>query len=105
MKLASCSVAFALAFMLNACGTSDSSTAAASATWSNSAMQAIVTSKCATSGCHNGTQAPNFAAISEADMKANTTARNRMITTKDMPPAGSTGLTAAEIATVTAFYQ
>lgn len=103
MKLASFSMALALT--LSACGTSEKSETASTSTWSNTAMQAIVTSKCATSGCHNGTQAPNFLTYSEADMKANTTARNRMITTRDMPPATATGLTSAEIATVTAFYQ
>ena len=63
-------VSLALAVLATACGSSPSAEKATSTVaWSNTGMQAIVSGSCAVSGCHNGTQAPNYSGISEAAMR------------------------------------
>lgn len=92
----------ALAVLANACGSSKSDSPAATAVaWSDTGMQALVSGNCAISGCHNGTQTPNYSGISEAAMKADTTAKTR-VANGSMPQSGP--LTAAQKATVAAFY-
>lgn len=95
----------ALALLATACGSKSSdSPAPASSTataWSDTAMQAIVVNNCAISGCHAGAQAPNYSGISEAAMKADTTARDQ-VAAGIMPQSGV--LSSAQRATVAAFY-
>ncbi len=56
---------------------SDNSTP--SAPWSNTAMQNLVTSRCATAGCHDGTETHrNYKNVSEATMKADTDAKTQV---------------------------
>lgn len=92
----------ALAVLATACGSSKSDDSApAAAAWADPAMQTIVANNCAVSGCHNGSQPPNYTGISEAAMKADTAARDQ-IASGAMPQTGT--LTAAQKATVAAFY-
>lgn len=101
----------ALLALVTACGgtddgttssTSTSSTASAStAAWTDTAMQSLVATKCATSSCHGGAEQPNMKGISEAAMKADTQALAEVLTGK-MPKGGS--LTTAEKTTFVAFY-
>lgn len=100
-------LASALLMTLVACGSSssDDSPAAApadSGTWTNKEMQSLVATNCAISGCHNGTQAPNYTNISEANMKADTAARSQ-VASGAMPQGGT--LSASQKATFEAFYK
>lgn len=65
-------------------------------------MQTLVASNCAISGCHAGTQTPNYATITEAQMKLDTVARDR-VAAGTMPQAGVLG--SADKATFAAFYK
>jgi hypothetical protein len=65
-------------------------TTASSTAWANASMQAVVTNNCATSGCHNGTQSPNYKTITEANMKADTSALAR-VNADTMPPGAALG--------------
>lgn len=81
--------------MLPACGSADNDDdeSTTTATWTNTTAQAIVGDHCAVSGCHNGTVAPNFSGISQADFVANTTVQTRLNTSSTalvMPQTGST---------------
>lgn len=81
---------------------SSTSGGTASTTWTDTEMQNLVATKCATAGCHDGTRSPDYAGISEADMKANTAAL-REVQSGKMPERSS--LTPAEKALFLAFYE
>lgn len=102
-KFTSIFAGLALVVLANACGASKSEDKAATTTvaWTDTGMQAIVTGNCAISGCHNGTQMPNYSGISEAAMKADTIAKAQ-VSSGAMPQSRT--LTAAQKATVAAFY-
>lgn len=72
--------------------------------WSNTAMQSLVAAKCASSGCHNGAQAPNYKGISETAMKADKNAL-REVSSGSMPPSSSPALTTTEKTTFQNFYK
>lgn len=99
-------VSLASALLLQACGGSSSSDSdtpdGATAAWTNTEMQTIVANNCAVSGCHNGTQAPDYRNISETAMKADTTARNQVAS--GVMPQGTT-LSASQKAVFANFYQ
>lgn len=65
-------------------------------------MQSLVSGSCAVSGCHNGTQSPDYRNITEANMKADTTARAQVAA--GLMPQGTT-LTTAQKAIFANFYQ
>lgn len=105
MKTFTFLASLASALVLQACGSSSSDSdapAAATATWTNTEMQTIVANNCAVSGCHNGTQAPNYSGISETAMKADTNARDQ-VASGAMPQGSS--LSASQKAAVARFYQ
>jgi hypothetical protein len=106
MKLASSIVALVLAGALTACGSDDSSKkVVASATFTDTAMQSILTNKCSIPTCHvSGGQSTNFASMTEAEVKAHTSIRDRAAA-GTMPPSGYTGLSATEKATIVNFYK
>ena len=93
--------------MISACGSSsddnNDGSPASSSVWTNTAMQSVVGSNCATAGCHNGTRSPNYKTISEAGMKADSSALSR-VNAKTMPPQGLT-LSSADLATFQDFYK
>ncbi|RYZ59394.1 MAG: hypothetical protein EOP07_04100 [Proteobacteria bacterium] len=104
-KITLCLATLTLSLFANACGSKSSSDdeAPAAAAWTNTRMQAIVTSNCAVSGCHvSGGQTPNYSGISETAMRADTTARNQVA--QGIMPQGTT-LSPADKATFAAFYQ
>jgi hypothetical protein len=74
------------------CGSKSSSDDGAPAAASNGTttfteMKALLNANCATAGCHNGTQAPNYATITEAAMRADTLAASR-VAAGTMPQTG-----------------
>lgn len=99
-----------LAPLLTACpsdgggGSNDGGGGTPSGAWSNTAMQSLVAAKCATAGCHNGSQPPNYKGISETGMKADSEALNQVLIGA-MPPSGSSQLTTAEKTTFQNFYK
>ena len=72
------------------------------ATWTDAAMQSVVANRCATAGCHDGTQSPSYVGISEASMRSSSRAL-AAVESGSMPPRAS--LSASEKATFLAFYE
>ncbi len=106
-KIISCIAGLSLSFLAVACGSDSKDTAAAPAAapvWTNTTMQNLVATRCATAGCHAGTVAPNFSNITEAAMKANTKAATQ-VAAGTMPKAGTTPFTATEKAVFANFYK
>lgn len=73
-----------------------------SAPWTDTAMQSLVTTRCATSGCHDGSQSPKYKGIAEAAMKSSTKALSEV--NRGRMPRGSS-LSDAEKTTFQAFYK
>lgn len=91
--------------ILEACGSSSgggNSGPGSGDPWSNTAMQQLVQNRCATSGCHSGSQRPNYSGITESSMKSDTAAL-RQIRSGTMPPGSP--LSTAERASVEEFYK
>ncbi|RZA26779.1 MAG: hypothetical protein EOP10_02485 [Proteobacteria bacterium] len=65
----------------------DDTQAASSGTTTFAEMRVLLNANCATSGCHNGAQAPNYATITEAQMRADTRAASR-VADGSMPQSG-----------------
>ncbi|RYZ88704.1 MAG: hypothetical protein EOP04_08700 [Proteobacteria bacterium] len=81
-----------LSYLTFACGSSssdktDEGGGGGSTEWSNTQMYNLVQSSCATSSCHDGAQTPNFKTYTEAQMRANTTAKTR-VANNEMPVGG-----------------
>ena len=105
LKTISFLVSCASALVLQACGSSSTesdSPAAATAAWTDTEMQLIVANNCALSGCHSGTQLPDYRNITETAMKADTIARDQ-VASGLMPQGGS--LSASQKAVVARFFQ
>ena len=79
-------------------------TSTTTTTWTNSTMQTLVSTTCATSGCHDGTQAPNYKTITEAAMKLDTAARSA-VDAGSMPTRPATAYTPAQVTTFDNFYK
>lgn len=62
--------------------------------WS-SEIQSIITTNCATSGCHNGSQSPNLTTL--AGVQANKDNVKSRTANRSMPPSGRTDLTDDQI--------
>ena len=94
-----------LASSLSACGSSsngNSGGGGSPATWTNTAMQNLVSSQCATSGCHDGSVSPNYKSISESSMKSDSRALSQ-VNAGLMPKGGP--LTSTDKATFQNFYK
>jgi hypothetical protein len=99
------SLSLTLLGTLSACGSSsngNSGDGGSPATWSNTAMQNLVASRCATSGCHDGAVSPNYKSISESSMKSDSNALSQV--NAGLMPKGSS-LTATDKATFQNFYK
>lgn len=62
--------------------------------WSNE-IQSIISTNCAVSGCHNGSQSPNLTTLAGA--QNNKTSIKTRTTSKSMPPSGRTSLSDEQI--------
>lgn len=103
----SCVASVSIALSLVACGSDskdDAAPASAAPVWTNTTVQGLVKTKCATSGCHvSGGQSPNLTNVAEAVFKGNDKAKKRVTVDKDMPKAPTT-LSTAQLKSFTDFF-
>ncbi|NRA66452.1 MAG: hypothetical protein HRU19_18335 [Pseudobacteriovorax sp.] len=97
------------AIILTACGSDsdDSPATVAEPVWESTEARTLLVNNCAVSGCHNGTQSPNYSTMSQATfVSSQSNAITRMkSTTSPMPPSPRDPLDEASIAIFEALFE